>query len=325
MHAIILKYIDSVARAGSMRRAAEQLNVAASAVNRQIINLEHELGTRLFERNPKGLTITPAGEVVVRHARETLAKSEEMRNEIAALRGELRGEVRIISIPSAMVDIVPGALLSLAQKHPGITSHAVNLDVNAIATEMRTGGPDAAVLFIERRYRDYEIVERLGARIGVLMRHDHPLASRRAISLSECAEYPVVMLNGPWLVDQISQPLFAERDIEFKSQVTTNSLELTKRVIQGGLGLGFFTPTGFVSELKSGQFVHVPLSEKTLAEHDIGLFVNRTRRNHVHIKALVQEFSAVFAAAREEFHQIDEARTRLFDINSPPSPDAANG
>ncbi len=64
-HLRILDYVDEVARAGSIRKAAERLNVTASAVNRRIADLEEELGAPLFDRRPRGVQLTAAGEVFV--------------------------------------------------------------------------------------------------------------------------------------------------------------------------------------------------------------------------------------------------------------------
>src|SRR6202011_4421010 len=72
MHAAVLRYFDQVARQGSIRRAAESLHVASSAVNRQIIKLEQETGTALFERLRTGVRLTAAGEGLLRHAAEPL-------------------------------------------------------------------------------------------------------------------------------------------------------------------------------------------------------------------------------------------------------------
>jgi DNA-binding transcriptional LysR family regulator len=67
MHAIVLRYLDQAARAGSIRRTAEHLNVASSAVKRQILRLETEIGVPIFERRGNAVRLTPAGEVLLRH------------------------------------------------------------------------------------------------------------------------------------------------------------------------------------------------------------------------------------------------------------------
>jgi len=66
-------YLDTVARAGSIRKAAEQLHVASTALNRKIKETEDSLGTPLFERLPRGVRLTAAGEVMVAGVRRSMA------------------------------------------------------------------------------------------------------------------------------------------------------------------------------------------------------------------------------------------------------------
>ncbi len=142
------------------------------------------------------------------------------------------------------------------------------------------------------------------------MRPDHPLGAKKTISLTECASYPVLMLDGPWFLDQISETEFAESGAAYKTQITTNSLSLTKISLLEGLGIGFFTPTGFIQELTNGTLTYVPLEEREAAKRDIGLFVHRARKHLSPVKFLAEEILASFAAAREAiFHAVDPERS----------------
>ena len=114
MHAVVLGYLDQVARVGSIRRAAEKLNIASSAVNRQILKLEAEIGVPIFERRGNGVRLTPAGEQLLRHTRNTLAEWRRTRSEISAISGDIRGEVRITAIPSLLVRVVPRAIEAIS-------------------------------------------------------------------------------------------------------------------------------------------------------------------------------------------------------------------
>ena len=94
-HLRFLRYVDEVARAGSIRKAAEQLHVTASAVNRRVMDLEEELGAPLFERRARGVRLTAAGELFVRYIREQTGDVERMKSQIEDLKGLRRGTVRI--------------------------------------------------------------------------------------------------------------------------------------------------------------------------------------------------------------------------------------
>ncbi|MDH0912391.1 LysR family transcriptional regulator, partial [Rhizobium pusense] len=65
LHARMLMYLDEVVRSGSIRKAAMKLNVASTAINRQIIALEEELGQPIFERMPRRLRLTATGEALI--------------------------------------------------------------------------------------------------------------------------------------------------------------------------------------------------------------------------------------------------------------------
>ena len=82
LHSRKLLYINEIVRCGSIRKAAARLNVASSAVNRQILAFEEELGAPIFERLPKGLRLTAAGELCVEHIRDVLKNYERLEGRI---------------------------------------------------------------------------------------------------------------------------------------------------------------------------------------------------------------------------------------------------
>jgi DNA-binding transcriptional LysR family regulator len=278
MHAAVLRYFDHVARLGSIRRAAESLNVASSAVNRQIIKREEETGTALFERLRTGVRLTAAGEVLLRHARETLIDYDRARADMATLSGTVTGNVRIISLESLIVRFMPRVVAELAQAYPQMTLTVVVVDPSAIADELRSGRNDFGVLFVDKRLSRIEVVESFTTSVGAVMRPDHPLASRRKLTLTDCSKYPVVMLNDRWLLDGVMAAEFAGSGARFMPRIVSNSIEFMRQVILADLGIGFFTPVGFVDEIARGELVHVPLAEPSLANSAIGILVPQDRR-----------------------------------------------
>ncbi|WP_339561375.1 LysR family transcriptional regulator, partial [Pseudomonas sp. EA_65y_Pfl1_P113] len=95
-------YFDEVARRGALRRAADVLHIAPSAVDRQIIQLEEELGTKLFERTATGMRMTAAGEVLVDGVRRWRRDLLRIRSEIDNLVGLRRGTVSIALVEGAV-------------------------------------------------------------------------------------------------------------------------------------------------------------------------------------------------------------------------------
>ncbi len=306
MHAVVLRYIDQVARLGSIRRAAGALNVASSAVNRQILKLEAEIGTPLFERVGNGVRPTAAGDFVIRHARDTLAKWQNVRTDISALAGDVHGEVRIVSIPAPIVSMIPRAIQAASRSHPHIVFHVIDAAPNQHAEELRAGRPDIALQFIDKRQKGYQVIARIKLRLGAVMRPEHPLARRKELTLTECAAYPVCMLSDPWILNATAEAEFTHSGAQFRTVLLSNSLAMTRESLLAGLGIGFFTPTGFVEELKSGELVHVPLAEPELSASEIGLLIHRERQSSPAVRVLGQRLMEEFESLQRDIDHIGQ-------------------
>ena len=114
-----MKVLREVATHGSFSAAAEVLSYTQSAVSQQIAALEREAGTKLVERNARGIRLTDAGEALVRHTEAVLANLAEAEAELEALAGVRGGRVRLASFPSAGSAIIPQAIANFRARHPG--------------------------------------------------------------------------------------------------------------------------------------------------------------------------------------------------------------
>ncbi len=121
MHAAALVYFREVVRTGSVRKAAAVLNVASSAVNRQVLKLESELGARLFDRQPSGMRLTVAGELLLRHITATLHDFDRVRAEIDDLKSARSGHVSISAMDSLLVDFLPRAIDRFRAEFPAVS------------------------------------------------------------------------------------------------------------------------------------------------------------------------------------------------------------
>jgi LysR family transcriptional regulator, transcription activator of glutamate synthase operon len=115
-----LRYVEAVARHRHFTRAAEELHVAQSALSHQIRRLEAELGTELFNRNSRSVTVTEAGQAVAARARGVLDQVDGLHHEVDELRGLVRGEIGVgATLPAGEID-VPSLLVRFSEAYPGI-------------------------------------------------------------------------------------------------------------------------------------------------------------------------------------------------------------
>ena len=154
MTSINLRYFAAVARRGSIREAAEELHVAQSALSRQIQKLEQDFGVPLFQRHARGVELTSAGEIFLRHARSSLRQTERVRSELDALKGLRRGTINIQSIESLVPGVLPQAIMRFRARHPGITFEVTVDRTDHIIAAVREGRTDIGLAFYPRVERD---------------------------------------------------------------------------------------------------------------------------------------------------------------------------
>src|SRR5215210_2815732 len=115
-----LKVLREVAARGSFSAAADALHFTQSAVSQQIAALERETGTTLVDRNARGVRLTEAGEVLVRHTDVIMARLADAEAELEALSGLRGGRLRLAAFPSAASSIAPTAIARFRVRHPDV-------------------------------------------------------------------------------------------------------------------------------------------------------------------------------------------------------------
>jgi DNA-binding transcriptional LysR family regulator len=230
-HLRILRYVDEVARTGSIRKAADHLNVTASAVNRRIMDLEDELGAQLFERRPRGVRLTAAGEVFVHYLREQDGGLERMKSQIEDLKGLRRGSVRIACSQALALDFLPREIAEFRKRHPLVSFDVKVLDHEQAMAALAAYEVDLVLVFRPPFVPNFQPLMSLEQRLVAVMSADHPLASKRTIRLRDCASYPVALpersLGGRQLLEQVS----AQSGITFKLAAESNSFELLRGLV----------------------------------------------------------------------------------------------
>ena len=177
-HMRIWRYVDEVARAGSLRRAAERLNITASALQRRIQDVEEDLGTTLFERLPTGMRLTAAGEAFIRWVRSQASDLERVRSQIEDLSGLRRGLVRIACSQALAAFLLPQEIARFTTAHPSVHFAVSVSDHKRAVTMLRDYEADLALVFQPGRYPEFEPLMAVGQRLMAIMAADHPLASR---------------------------------------------------------------------------------------------------------------------------------------------------
>ena len=259
LHGRMLRYLDEVARSGSIRKAANRLNVAASAINRQILSLEEELETPLFERMPGGLRLTATGEILVAHVRETMREHQRTLGRMSALKGLTRGEVTIATMGGLAASILSEMLGAFLRQHPRVKLVVRVLTREAIVQAVLGGEADLGLAYnLPPHPRLYRAMD-CDHPIGAVLAPDHPLAGRLSVRLADLLNYPLVMPErGMSLRDAIG--MLVPANVDFTPSVETNSLELMKHLARESPTISFMSLIEVDEDLRAGRLAFVPFT-----------------------------------------------------------------
>ncbi|WP_315834728.1 LysR family transcriptional regulator [Bradyrhizobium prioriisuperbiae] len=254
-HLRFLRYVDQVARSGSIRKAADTLNVTASALNRRIMDMEDELGTQLFERRPRGMRLTAAGEVFARFIRSQFAETERMRSQIEDLKGLRRGNVRIACSQALAHGFLPEAISVFQRAYPLITFEVNVSDHERAMQALAALEVDVLLVFRPPQLPNFRPLLTLKQRLVVLMAAKHPLAKKKTLRLSDCRMYPLALpersIGGRQLLDEVT----ARAGLSLAPSIQSNSFEFLRGCVARGQALSFQIEVGALPDYLAGSGV----------------------------------------------------------------------
>lgn len=184
-----------------MPAVAKLHGVSQPAVSMAIRELEHALGVRLFDRTAKGIILTGSGDILVCHARRALAILKLIRQDLAALRGNIEGRVTIGALPLGRTMILPTAIAQLVTQHPKLSIQTIESPYEVLATGLRNGDID----FIFGAIRphgaalDFDTESLFTDEISLVARLGHPLTKKRVLSMHD-------LLDAKWVLSRPGTP-----------------------------------------------------------------------------------------------------------------------
>ena len=240
----VFAYIDAVARAGSIRKAAEALFITPSALDRRVQDLERELGTPLFERHARGMRLTAAGELFLHHVRAQRADFERIHGEIEHLKGLRRGTVSIAASQALAYSVLPELINRMRAANPGIGFKVRICDRQAVVTALRDFDADLGLVYNVQPASDLAPLMQVEQRLCAVMAEQHPLAAQEKVKMRDCLAYPLAMpdatLGGRALLDGF----FARSSLSPKVVLESNSFEMLRNFVRSNDAVSFQIQVG---------------------------------------------------------------------------------
>lgn len=289
-----LRYFVAVGKAGSIRRAADELNVSASAIDRQILNVEAELGLALFERLPGGLRLTAAGEMLMASGQQWQQEMVGLRSRIEDLQGLKRGHVEIAVIEALAKGMLPRQLAGLLDRFDGFSANVRVLENDAARRAVIDGEADFAILFEPESYRDLSVRAFVEVQLGLLTPPGHPLGQQKSARFSQCVGEPLIVPADPLAVAEQIALLEAGTGISCDRKVTSDNVQMIISLVMQGVGVGVLTSLDAIPELEMGLVEFTPLADPILRKMTLALCTNTARRPSHAASVLLTEIERDF-------------------------------
>ncbi|MEM6849773.1 MAG: LysR family transcriptional regulator [Pseudomonadota bacterium] len=273
----IYRYVDHVARAGSIRKAAEGLNITPSALNRRIQSFEDEVGFPIFERISMGVRLNAAGELIIGHVRNQLADMERVRSRIADLEGNRRGHIPIACSQALLPYFLPDQISQYRSAYPAVTFSVLPRDREAAERALMDYNVDLALVFEPVLMAELRPLALVRQSVHAVMAANHPLAGETVVRLRDCLQHPLCLPTAPYGVRNLLRQATARRAEPLRPVVESDSFEFLRHAIGDGESISFQIEIGLRSAA-GGAIVHRPVDERDLPS---GVLVLGQLRNRV--------------------------------------------
>jgi LysR family transcriptional regulator, hydrogen peroxide-inducible genes activator len=190
-----LRYVCAIADTSSFSRAAERCQVAQPSLSQQILKLEEDLGTKLFDRLGRSVRLTEAGRAFLPHARSILSQMETARSSAVDKCADVRGSVAVGVIPTIAPYLMPRYMTAFTKKYPEAKLRIVEETTPILIESLRDLSIDLAILALPLRHKDLELFPFRTEPLFAALPKNHPRAAAESLSLKDLRGESFVMLR----------------------------------------------------------------------------------------------------------------------------------
>jgi len=274
-----IAYLFETAKAGSIRGAAERLQVNASTISRQIALLEREMAIPLLERLARGIRPTEAGRMLIDyHAQQNIARTDVMAK-IQELNALTRGSIQVVIGEGFIDDLLSGPLQDFCRDHPGLTLSIDVLATNGIIRAITEDEAQIGLVFNPPFDERLSTIARIKGSVCAIVPAGHPLTKLgHQPGLDELIAYPMASLTHSFGVQQLIDSAFQKAHLSLHPTLRTNSFTLLRKFAASRLGIALMPAFVALHELEDGVVEALPVADDLLQAAEIHIVTRRGRQ-----------------------------------------------
>lgn len=237
----VLRYFLTVAHEGNITKAAQLLHITQPTLSRQLMQLEEELGVKLFRRGKYNVSLTEDGMLLKRRAQEIVALSDKTIHEFSCKGGALAGEIAIGCGETKAMAFLSDCMLSFRREHPEVRFNIYSAIADDIKERIEKGILDIGLLMEPVDIAKYEFIRMpLKEKWGVLVRSDSDISGREAVCPQDLAKIPLLMAKRELVRNELAS-WFGDFYEQLQIAATYNLILNAAVMVRSGVGsaLGF--------------------------------------------------------------------------------------
>lgn len=256
-----LRLFCEVVDAGSITAGAEKSALALAAASTRIRNMEAALGAPLLSRSRQGVEPTPAGRMLLKHARTILAQQARMREDLSAYAGGLSGEVKVLANTNALTEFLPEALSSFLADHPHVSVDLEERLSDEIVGLIAEGVGDIGIVAGTVEVGALQTYPFRSDRFVVVTAKGHPLAARDSVTFAQVLAYDLVGLERSSSLQRFLAAKAAREGRPLKLRVQLRSFDAVCRLVECGVGIGVVPRTTAARSARTLSLAIVELND----------------------------------------------------------------
>jgi DNA-binding transcriptional LysR family regulator len=272
-----LEIIRAIAESGSFTAAGEKLHVSQSAISRQILLLEDELGEPVFHRIGRRIRITPAGESLLQLSNRVFQDLNETVSTISDKRESLRGTMRLVGGMTVCLYVFPKLLSELRRVHPNLDLKVTVGSAERSIAMLRAGAGDLGMITLPVEANDLISVPVLQEDLLLVTYPSHPLARKRQIVPADLTRQPFILFETGSITRRIVDQFFMRERIESEIVMETENVEIIKAMVRHGIGISIIPWQAAADDVRTKQLFCTPIAGHSLHRQTGWLYPKMSR------------------------------------------------
>jgi DNA-binding transcriptional LysR family regulator len=264
MQSTALRYFCEVVRCGSVRRAADVLHIAPSAISRQIAHLERRLKAPLFERQTNRLVLTEEGRLVSAYAAALDVDLRQLHTAIDDVSNLRRGHVRIATVEAMAAHILPKCVASFQERHPNLTVSVEILGTFDVVEAVVGDTVDIGFAFCPEDRGEVEVKRTFPQPLYLVVSPDNPLARSTGVHLSDLSEFRVALPDQSFGIRRLIEMVAGKTAVSLVRCLETNNIEMLKGLARHSMAMTFLPESAIIQDVRLGSLCAVPLLDADL-------------------------------------------------------------